>query len=111
MKLEKTSCWSAHSSWMTESFSSICSSLAAEVVIYTGAVILLDYLAQNVKWRQRMSMSVANRKKEDPINLRERRDGDVTGEEDRVAMLAQDREAKRATGLFTKNLNKTFKYN
>ena len=58
--------------------------LAIEVVVYTGLVIFIDFLQQNVKYRQKLAASVANRAKDDPINKRNQRDEDVVGEEERV---------------------------
>ncbi len=85
--------------------------LVVEAVVYTGLVILIDWLQQNVKYRQKLNKMVANRLRDDPINLRERRDDDVVAEEDRVESLALLDEKKKATGLFAKNLNKTFRMN
>jgi len=77
--------------------------------VYFAIVVFIDYAQQSVWLRQKLpGQAKAPMQREDPKNLRSLRDDDVVNEENRVAAMSQNLQAKRDTAVYIKNVRKVF---
>jgi hypothetical protein len=77
-------------------------------ILYFVGTVMIDFLQQSVWFRQKFDKNVAERERDDPINRREQRDDAVVAEEEYVKNLGGDSAQAANSGLFVKNINKTF---
>ncbi|CAD7964725.1 unnamed protein product [Amoebophrya sp. A120] len=81
--------------------------LGIEIILYFSIVVLLDYLTQEVRYRQYME-PVAPFDKNDPVNLRQYRDQGVLNEETTALSNISDEAVKEQYGVLCQNVNKVF---
>lgn len=80
--------------------------MLVEVFVYFFITVMVDFLQQNVGFRQMIEGTKAERAYDDPINGRHLRDQAVRDEESRVAKMSLEDASN--TGVFIKNGNKTY---